>query len=210
MRMPCNISFYGLVMTVTIHVQKSVDCCFNKGTFSGKLGCASGWKIMKNTHKIMVAGFGIVLSLLVAIAVNMYQSEQRDKAQQNHLILDEGIALYDQGKYLEALHKLETIEFEVTQDWQVPYYKGAASVRLKDYPAAATYLEQANSLNSSNTQTLYLLGVVYFKLGNLKLSEGYFTATLELDPTHDEARGLMGVLSDLKKRQEKPTQPEKP
>jgi tetratricopeptide (TPR) repeat protein len=187
-----------------------VDRCFNKGAFSGKLGCASGWKIMKNIHKIMVAGFGVVLSLLVAIAVNMYQSEQRDKAQQNHLILDEGIALYEQGKYSEALHKLETIEFEVTQDWQVPYYKGAASVRLKDYPAAATYLEQAISLNSSNTQTLYLLGVVYFKLGNLKLSEGYFTATLELDPTHDEARGLMGVMSDLQKRQEKPTQPENP
>lgn len=158
----------------------------------------------------MVAGFGIVLALLVVIAVSFYQADQREKAQQNHLILDEGIALYDQGKYSEALLKLETTEPEVTEDWQVPYYKGAASVRLKDYPSAATYLEQANSLNSENTQTLYLLGVVYFKLGNLKLSEGYFTATLELDPTHEEARGLMGVMSDLQKRQEKPTQPEKP
>ena len=209
MRMPCNISFYGLVMTVTIHVPKPVDCCFNKGAFSGKLGCAPRWKLMKNTNKIMIAGFGIVLALVVAIAVNFYQADQRQKAQQNHLILDQGIALYDQGKYSEALHKLETIAPDEPQDWQVSYYKGAASVRLKDYPSAATYLEQAKSLNSSDTQTLYLLGVVYFKLGNLKLAEGYFAATLELDPTHDEAKGLMGVMSNLQKRQEKPAQPDK-
>jgi tetratricopeptide (TPR) repeat protein len=186
-----------------------VDRYFNKGAFSGKLGCASRWKLMKNTNKIMIAGFGIVLVLIVAIAVNSYQAEQREKAQQNHLILDEGIALYDQGKYSEALHILETIAPDDSQDWQVSYYKGAASVRLKDYQSAATYLEQAKSLNSSDTQTLYLLGVVYFKLGNLKLAEGYFAATLELDPTHDEAKGLMGVMSDLQKRQEESTQPEK-
>lgn len=202
MWMPCNISFYALAMTAAIRVPGLVDCYFYNDTFSGKLGCTPEWKLMKNSHKIMFAGFSICLVLLFAIAVNSYQSDQQEKAQQNHLILDQGIALYDQGKYPEALSKLQTIADADIQDWQVSYYKGAAAVRLKDYPSAATYLEHANSLNSSETQTLYLLGVVYFKLGNLKLSEGYFTATLELDPSHEEARGLMGVMSNLQKKQE--------
>jgi len=158
----------------------------------------------------MIAGLSIALAAGAAISVNWYQMKQQEKAQQNQLVLDKGIALYNQGKYPEALRTLETIAPGAIQDWHLPFYKGAASVRLKDYQTAATYLEQAKSLNSSETQILYLLGVVYYKLGNLKLSEGYFAATLELDPSHQASclfmagvefqccRLTMLLLSDLK------------
>ena len=162
---------------------------------------------MKKANQLIIAGLSIALAAGAAVSVNWYKMDQQEKAQQNQLVLDQGIALYNQGKYPEALQTLETIAAGAIQDWHLPFYKGAASVRLKDYQTAATYLEQAKGLNSSETQILYLLGVVYYKLGNLKLSEGYFAATLELDPGHEQARGLMGVMSDLQKLQEQPADP---
>ena len=62
-------------------------------------------------------------------------------------------------------------------------------------------LETAAALNSEEAQILYLLGVVYYKLGKLELAEGYFTATLVLDPSHEEARGLLQVMVNLQQRQ---------
>jgi Flp pilus assembly protein TadD len=159
---------------------------------------------MKKAHQLLIAGLSIALAAGAAVSVNWYKMDQQEKTQQNQLVLDKGIALYNQGKYPEALQTLEAIAPGAIQDWHLPYYKGAASVRLKDYQTAATYLEQAKNLNSSEAQILYLLGVVYYKLGNLKLSEGYFAATLELNPNHEQARGLMGVMSDLQKLQEQP------
>ena len=166
---------------------------------------------MKKAHKTIVAGLSIVLAIAAVISVNFYKNNQQDKAAEEQFVLDKGMALYNQGQYEEALRTLGNITPDATRNWRISYYKGAAAVRLKDYPSAATYLEQAVSLNSNDTQTLYLLGVVYFKLGNLKLSEGYFAATLVLDPTHEEAKGLMGVMSDLQKSQEQPAEtPQEP
>jgi tetratricopeptide (TPR) repeat protein len=171
---------------------------------------------MKNTNKIIIAGLGIVLAAIAVVSINVYKTGQQKKLAEEQLVLNRGMNLYRQGQYEEALQTLQSTS-DTSRNWQMQYYKGAASVRLKDYSAAATYLEQAHNLNTSDTQTLYLLGVVYYKLGKLKLSEAYFAATLELDPTHEEAKGLMGVMSDLQKLQEQlteqqqePKQTEKP
>ena len=160
---------------------------------------------MNNANKIIIASLSIVLATVAVVSINVYKTGQQKKLAEEQFVLQKGMNLYGQGQYEEALKTLQSVS-DTTDNWQIQYYKGATSVRLKDYPAAAAYLEQANRLNTSNTQTLYLLGVVYFKLGNLKLSEAYFAATLELDPTHEEAKGLMGVMSDLQKLQEKPAE----
>jgi len=160
---------------------------------------------MKNTYKVIITVLSIVFAAVAVVSINVYKTGQQKKLAEEQIVLNKGMNLYGQGQYEEALQTLQSVA-DTTRNWQIQYYKGATSVRLKDYPAAATYLEQANHLNTSNTQTLYLLGVVYFKLGNLKLSEAYFAATLELDPTHEEAKGLMGVMSDLQKLQENPAE----
>jgi tetratricopeptide (TPR) repeat protein len=162
---------------------------------------------MKKTQQIMITGFSIALVVTVAAAVIWYKMDQQEKMVQNQLALDQAITLYEQTQYPQALQKLATITPGAMQDWRIPFYQGAASIRLKDYEAAVIYLEQSKSLNNSETQTFYLLGVAYYKLGNLKLSEGYFAATLELNPDHEQARGLMGVMSDLQKLQEQPAEP---
>ena len=160
---------------------------------------------MKNTNKIIIASLSFVLAAVAVVSINVYKTGQQKKLAEEQFVLNKGMNLYRQGQYEEALQTLQSVT-DATRNWQIQYYKGAASVRLKNYPAAATYLEQANNLNTSDTQTLYLLGVVYYKLGNLKLAEAYFAATLELDPTHEEAKGLMGVMSDLQKYQEQLTE----
>ena len=152
----------------------------------------------------MIAVFSIALVVAAAVAIYWYEMGQQEKLAQNQLALDQGISLYKQTKYPEVMQTLGTITPGNFNDWRVPFYQGAASIRLKDYQAAATYLEQAKNLNSDEVQIFYLLGVTYYKLGDLKMSEGYFTATLELNPDHEQARGLMGVMSDLQKLQEQP------
>jgi Flp pilus assembly protein TadD len=162
---------------------------------------------MKKSRRILITGLSIVLAASAALSIYLYKENQQEEALQNQLLLDQGIAFYKQANYTEALQTLENIAPGAAQDWQVPYYKGATLVRLKNYQQAATQLEESKLLNSSETQILYLLGVVYYKLGNLELAEGYFAATLELDPDHEQARGLMGVMSNLQKAQEQPGSP---
>jgi tetratricopeptide (TPR) repeat protein len=158
---------------------------------------------MKNTYKVIITVFSMVLAAVAVVSINVYKTGQQEKLAEEQIVLNQGMNLYMQGQYQEALTALDGVE-DTTRNWQILYYKGAASVRLKEYPAAAAYLEQANALNNTDTQTLYLLGVVYFKLGKLKLAEAYFAATLEQDPAHEQAKGLMGVMSDLQKLQDQP------
>lgn len=157
---------------------------------------------MNSKHTLLIATLFIVLAAGGAGGFYLYKTDQQEKALQAQLVLDEGIALYDQAKYEEALQTLETVSPGASQGWRLPYFKGAASVRLKDYQQAARYLEEAQGLNSTEAQIPYLLGVVYYKLGDLKLSEGYFAATLELDPSHEQAKGLLGVMTNLQSRQQ--------
>jgi len=160
---------------------------------------------MKNTYKVIITVLSIIFAAVAVVSINVYKTGQQEKLAEEQIVLNQGMNLYMQGQYQEALTALQGVE-DTTRNWQILYYKGAASVRLKEYPSAAAYLEQANALNNTDTQTLYLLGVVYFKLGNLKLAEAYFAATLEHDPTHEQAKGLLGVMSDLQKLQNQPAE----
>ena len=72
---------------------------------------------------------------------------------------------------------------------------------LKDYESAAPILEQALQLNPQKTEILFELGVVYFKLGNLALSKAYFASVVEIDPSNEEAKGLMDIMANLERQQ---------
>jgi tetratricopeptide (TPR) repeat protein len=115
--------------------------------------------------------------------------------------LDEGIALFREKKYEESLEILQAIPEEVLQDWHLPYYTATAHVMLKDYASAAPILEKALVLNPQATEIMFELGVVYFKLGNLALSKGYFASVVEIDPSNEEAKGLMDIMANLERIQ---------
>ena len=63
-------------------------------------------------------------------------------------------------------------------------------MRLKDYHRAAHLLETAAALNREDAEVLYLLGVVYYKLGKLELA-GY----IHIRPDWDDARRKMVAIS---------------
>jgi Flp pilus assembly protein TadD len=120
-------------------------------------------------------------------------AEQREQA----AALAQGIALFDQKNYPEALAELEKIPPGAADDWRAPYYRGSTQMMLKQYEDAAISLEEALALSPHEGGILYALGVVYYKLGNVPLAKGYFGSVLELNPADKQAKGLYDIMSRL-------------
>lgn len=154
--------------------------------------------------------------LLLAIAALLwfwYAGAQSRTAARHEAILGQGIALFEQKDYAGALQELETIPPDRIHDWRVPYYAGSSQMMLKDYEAAAASFEYAMELKPDEAGTLYALGVVWYKLGNLKLSKAYFAQVLVLNPNDEQAKGLMDVMSKLEQQSSAPSgeaSPEEP
>ena len=145
----------------------------------------------------------LILAAAIAAVWAVWQSQvrQKERVALQRQAIEQGITLYRQAMYQDAMRAFESVPENTGGDWRLPYYQGATAVRLKDYHRAAHLLETAAALNREDAEVLYLLGVVYYKLGNLELAEGYFTAALELDPAHEQARGLLQVMVNLQQRQ---------
>lgn len=151
----------------------------------------------------------IALSLLVALVMSglfYLHNENRQATEQQALAsLDQGIALFREKQYPEALDMLQGIPNGVITDWHLPYYMASTHVMLKNFESAAPLLEQALVLNPDETQILFELGVVYYKLGKISLSKSYFASVVELDPTNTDAKGLMDIMVNLERKD--PSQP---
>jgi len=151
--------------------------------------------------KIVAMFLAVLVFMMGGLYVIFSLDRQSDIAEANTQI-EVGIDLYNQKQFQQSLEALEKITINEGLDWRLPYYKASALVKLKDYLPAAKYLEEALSLNSTDTRILFALGVVYYKLGNLPLAEGYFASTLEIDPGHEHAKGLMDIMSRLQRNQQ--------
>jgi tetratricopeptide (TPR) repeat protein len=147
----------------------------------------------------------VIAALLVTLAVgwgfNLYNTEKQATEQQAIASLDQGIALFREKKYEQALEVFQSIPEGVLTDWHFPYYTATTHVMLKNYESAVPLLEEALELTPQETDILFELGVVYFKLGNLALSKAYFAAVIEIDPSHEDARGLMDIMANLERLQ---------
>ena len=88
------------------------------------------------------------------------------------------------------------------QEAKTLYDQGSENIQLKDYTSALESLEQAHVLNPRDTGTLFALGVVYYKLGNLKLAKSYFASVLEINPNDEQAKGLMDMMAKLERQTE--------
>ena len=88
------------------------------------------------------------------------------------------------------------------EEARVLYDQGSEHIKLKDYESALESLEQAHVLNPEDTGTLFALGVVYYKLGNLKLAKSYFASVLEINPNDEQAKGLMDMMAKLERQTE--------
>ena len=150
---------------------------------------------------LLVAGAGVLLVALIAGANSFYRMEQQKQLGDAHALINEGIAQFRAGQYELSVQTLGSIPEGLIEDWHLPYYLGSALIQLKDYEKGAAKLEEALALNPSDKNALFALGVAYYKLGNLSLSKAYFASVLEIDPSHEEARGLMDIMSKLERYQ---------
>ena len=156
----------------------------------------------KKSRKPLFGGIGLVLIVAAAAGIYMYQVEQQRQATFDaHALIDTGMAQFHAGQYELSLQTMGSIPASSLEDWHIPYYMGSAHIQLKDYETGATRLEQALALNPVEENILFGLGVAYYKLGNLSLSKAYFASVLEVNPTHEEAKGLMDIMASLERRQ---------
>lgn len=159
-----------------------------------------------NTATHIKAWSAIILIVLSA-CVWIYAKDSRH---QKMLVradgaIETGIALFKEKKYPEALRIFANIPDGAPRAWYARYYQGSTHIMLKDYQQAIRPLEQALSLNPTETQVMHALGVVYFKLGKLKISKAYYASILEIDPGDSEARGFLETMTNLERRsQEQP------
>jgi tetratricopeptide (TPR) repeat protein len=151
--------------------------------------------------------FVTLVLLLASIAVALFYwnaAKESEQAGQSTALLEQGIALYQQKKYTEAIQELENIPETSDKDWRVPYYLGSAGIMLGNNQKAVILLEQALTLAPQEAGVLYALGVAYYKLGNYELSKGYFTAVLEINPADEHAKGLMDIMAKLDMQSNEP------
>lgn len=115
--------------------------------------------------------------------------------------LDSGVAAFEAKDYEAVLSELQRVPSDHPEGWRARYYEGSAQIMLKDYSASVPLLEEAFALNPTHTRTMHALGVAHFKLGNLAMSKAYFARVLEVDPSDEEARGLMDIMASLERQQ---------
>ena len=164
-------------------------------------------------YKLVVGSIALILIAVVVAIINVNIAERERKTNEAMILMDKGIAQFRQDQFEASLETLGSISEDVLENWHIPYYMGSALIKLKDFEPAAVQLEKALALNGNETNVLFALGVVYYKLGNLSLSKAYFAKVLEIEPGNEEARGLMDIMANLERQQPdaiKPTPESKP
>lgn len=149
----------------------------------------------------------IALAVVFGVVLPDRADEQRQLAE-THAQIREGIAQFRAEQYELSVQTLSSIPEERVDDWHIPYYLGSALIQLKDYENGAARLEEALVLNPQNENILFALGVAYFKQGKLDLSKAYFASVVEIDPNHEEAKGLMDIMAKLERQSSAPADSE--
>lgn len=157
---------------------------------------------------LLVVGVAVIaLAVVFGVVLPDRADEQRQLAE-THAQIRDGIAQFRAEQYELSVQTLSSIPEERVDDWHIPYYLGSALIQLKDYENGAARLEEALVLNPQNENILFALGVAYFKQGKLDLSKAYFASVVEIDPNHEEAKGLMDIMAKLERQSSAPADSE--
>jgi tetratricopeptide (TPR) repeat protein len=148
---------------------------------------------------IILAGL-FVLGVVAAAGYVGTRPGNTQAEQRAGQLLADGIERFEAKDHQGAIAILAQVPSETPQGAQARYYEGSAYLMLKDYESAAAKLEEARALKPDDMGTLYALGVVYYKLGNLALAKAYFAAVLEINPNDEQAKGLMDIMAKLERQ----------
>lgn len=144
----------------------------------------------------------VVLAVTTFVALLIDADVRRQAAHRAQLHLERGIRLYNQKSFPRAEFELRRALRINRNEWKIPFYMGAVKIERKMYGEAIPYLEFALTHNPEEPKILNALGLAYFKMGRLDMAKGYYTASIELDPTNVGARGLLETMAKLQRRAE--------
>ena len=152
------------------------------------------------TALTVVAGMAGLAALTFFVLGEAQERQERLRIAQAHLA--RGIELFHRKDYVHAQAELRTTLRANPDEWSAPFYVGAIQIEERKYGIAIPYLERALVLKPSEPKILNALGVAYFKLGRLDMAKGYFTASIDLDPTNVGAKGLLETMAKVQRRAE--------
>lgn len=96
--------------------------------------------------------------------------------------MDEGIRLYNEGKYREALDIFLNLNVEADEYTELAYHLGLCYTRLSQFDEAVLYLEQVVTSDAAFTtayQSRMILGYIYSVTQRHRLAEFEFSRLLE-------------------------------
>ncbi len=148
--------------------------------------------------------------LIVLLLIALTWNASLVWAESAYSLSEQGIELYQQGKYKQALEKFIAAQIEDPEDKQVSYNLGNAYYKIKDYEKAAkNYLQSVLENKDARLaeKSYYNLGNAFFRQNKLQEAVAYYKKALELDPKDmDSKKNLEFVQKLLKQQQEQQQQ----
>ncbi|OHA55903.1 MAG: hypothetical protein A2429_01305 [Candidatus Veblenbacteria bacterium RIFOXYC1_FULL_42_9] len=130
------------------------------------------------------------------------------KADYSPAHFQEVVALELQGKFTEAIDKLERLRQSIPQDIDVLYELGSLAYNTSDYNKAEEAFVTITALVPNHSNAHFSLSLVYQKKGETDKAITELEKVLELNPGNEQVTKL---LDDLKAgKTEEPTAPETP
>lgn len=151
-------------------------------------------------NRIALIGAGAALLVVIAFVFAVRTPDPEPTTATPAELLADGVGHFERDEHELALEVLKQVPNGSPEKSRALYYEGSAYMMQKDYPAAVTSLEQALLLDNENAGVLYALGVAWFKLGDVSLAKGYFSAVLDINPDDEQAKGLVEVMTGLERQ----------
>ena len=111
--------------------------------------------------------------------------------------LDEGMALYGQGRYEEAAQMLEAYAKEMPDDTSLILYMGIINMEREDYTEALEYFSRAENDPLMKEQARWYKGLTYIKTEQLPKAKEIFSKIAQTKGPHYKKKEAARLLERL-------------
>lgn len=115
-----------------------------------------------------------------------------------HTGKQDALALYQQGKYAEALSILTRIVEGDPADNDAHYLLGMTHLQLYDYSKAEFFLQKVLDSNSHHAGACFGMALAVGARGNIDEAAGYLKNTLDMEPNNLDARVRLGAIHQIR------------
>ena len=102
----------------------------------------------------------------------------------------ENLASSMQEELLWAAQNIWENYYPIGEQRDLPFYLGMLLYSLEYFPEALEYLEHSRQIYGDDPNTIYNMGMCYYRLRQLDRAMDYMTKTLELNPEFEAAKAM--------------------